>query len=147
MMRFVRTTIFWQTLRLICYDLDVRIWIDRDLWMLEFFIVCNTLTLISIILDTVRGALGIYVILAFLKLKDTVSRVFGKNTATWFACITVSQYHFMFYLSRPLPNIMVLPLGEWMYRIVHDTFNRYSIVKFLGLTIFWSIHHHYSCRI
>ncbi|XP_065219968.1 probable Dol-P-Man:Man(7)GlcNAc(2)-PP-Dol alpha-1,6-mannosyltransferase [Planococcus citri] len=58
----------------------------------------------------VRSVLGLSVILSFLKLKDTVSRVFGQTTSTWFMFITISQYHFMFYLSRPLPNIMVLPL-------------------------------------
>ncbi|XP_024935668.1 probable Dol-P-Man:Man(7)GlcNAc(2)-PP-Dol alpha-1,6-mannosyltransferase isoform X2 [Cephus cinctus] len=36
--------------------------------------------------------------------------IFGLQFTKWFVAITVTQYHFMYYLSRPLPNIMAMPL-------------------------------------
>ncbi|KAF4519196.1 hypothetical protein B566_EDAN013489, partial [Ephemera danica] len=67
--------------------------------------------LVSPLFTLMRGALAACVLFSFRRLRDTVKSVFGDNIATWFTLITASQYHFMYYLSRPLPNIMALPLG------------------------------------
>jgi alpha-1,6-mannosyltransferase len=56
--------------------------------------------------------LGLCVIGAFRTFRKTIQSVFGRQTTNWFVAVTVTQYHFMYYLSRPLPNIMALPLGE-----------------------------------
>lgn len=61
---------------------------------------------------TVRAALGLTVIAAFNILCRTFQRTFGLRWLQWFIAITVTQSHFMFYLSRPLPNIFALPLGK-----------------------------------
>lgn len=58
----------------------------------------------------VRMVLAACVIWSFRKFRLTVQHVFGHDMVVWFVAITASQYHFMFYLSRPLPNILVLPL-------------------------------------
>lgn len=58
----------------------------------------------------VRAALGLCVLGAFRILQKTIQSEFGQQFTKWFVAIVVSQYHFMFYLSRPLPNIMALPL-------------------------------------
>ncbi|XP_066991357.2 uncharacterized protein Alg12 [Anabrus simplex] len=58
----------------------------------------------------VRAALGLCVLGAFQKFRQSIQDEFGKSFANWFVAITVTQYHFMYYLSRPLPNIMALPL-------------------------------------
>lgn len=52
------------------------------------------------------------VIGAWTRLRNALLKQFGSTYAWWFTLITVTQYHFMFYMSRPLPNIMVLPLGK-----------------------------------
>ncbi|KAG6460490.1 hypothetical protein O3G_MSEX012009 [Manduca sexta] len=58
----------------------------------------------------VRLTLALTVIGAWSRLKNALQKQFGNTFAWWFTLITVTQYHFMFYMSRPLPNIMVLPL-------------------------------------
>nr|XP_971608.1 PREDICTED: dol-P-Man:Man(7)GlcNAc(2)-PP-Dol alpha-1,6-mannosyltransferase [Tribolium castaneum] len=58
----------------------------------------------------VRFALGGCVIAAFHVLSRTLAKIFGPKWQLWFMAVTVTQSHFMFYLSRPLPNIFALPL-------------------------------------
>ncbi|XP_071630483.1 dol-P-Man:Man(7)GlcNAc(2)-PP-Dol alpha-1,6-mannosyltransferase [Temnothorax longispinosus] len=58
----------------------------------------------------VRAILGLLVISTLKLYRHALQRIFGLQFAGWFVLITVSQYHFMYYLSRPLPNIMAMPL-------------------------------------
>ncbi|CAH1970843.1 unnamed protein product [Acanthoscelides obtectus] len=58
----------------------------------------------------VRTILAACVIGSFTLLSKTLEKQFGSRWLQWFIAVTVTQSHFMFYLSRPLPNIMVLPL-------------------------------------
>nr|CAG4649264.1 EOG090X04MD [Scapholeberis mucronata]SVE93564.1 EOG090X04MD [Scapholeberis mucronata] len=57
-----------------------------------------------------RCTIGGLVLWPLIMLKKRIGETLGQGTATWFILITISQFHFMYYLSRPLPNIMVLPL-------------------------------------
>lgn len=68
---------------------------------------------ILIYLFLVRAVLGGCVIGSFHLLSGTLSKTFGSSWLQWFIAVTVTQSHFMFYLSRPLPNIFALPLGEF----------------------------------
>ncbi|XP_077258934.1 alg12 alpha-1,6-mannosyltransferase [Temnothorax americanus] len=58
----------------------------------------------------VRAVLGLLVISTLKLYRHALQSIFGPQFAKWFVLITVSQYHFMYYLSRPLPNIMAMPL-------------------------------------
>ncbi|XP_055587620.1 probable Dol-P-Man:Man(7)GlcNAc(2)-PP-Dol alpha-1,6-mannosyltransferase [Uranotaenia lowii] len=69
----------------------------------------------------VRFALAATVVFAWNKLRITIHRRLGAAVSLWYILITFTQFHFMFYMSRPLPNIMALPLvllaiNYWMVR-------------------------------
>ncbi|XP_018569537.1 probable Dol-P-Man:Man(7)GlcNAc(2)-PP-Dol alpha-1,6-mannosyltransferase [Anoplophora glabripennis] len=58
----------------------------------------------------VRTIIASCVVGSFYVLTKTLEKQFGTRWLQWFIAITVTQSHFMFYLSRPLPNIFALPL-------------------------------------
>ncbi|XP_078035464.1 alg12 alpha-1,6-mannosyltransferase [Augochlora pura] len=58
----------------------------------------------------VRAVLGLLVISMLKLYRDALQSIFGLQFSKWFVAITVTQYHFLYYLSRPLPNIMAMPL-------------------------------------
>lgn len=58
----------------------------------------------------VRAILGLTVIATLRLYRQALQSIFGLQFVKWFVAITVTQYHFMYYLSRPLPNIMAMPL-------------------------------------
>lgn len=56
----------------------------------------------------VRIMLGLLVMAAWRRFYGQVKRTFGVGVAAWFTAITVTQFHFMYYLSRTLPNTFAL---------------------------------------
>lgn len=58
----------------------------------------------------VRGTLAISVLFTLKLLSNTLKNIFGSKWLSWYIAIIVTQNHFMFYMSRPLPNIFALPL-------------------------------------
>jgi len=56
---------------------------------------------------------------AFRVYKSAVRNRFGINISIWLSLLTLSQFHFLFYCSRPLPNTfalipVLLSLSFWL---------------------------------
>ncbi|KAI0102138.1 Alg9-like mannosyltransferase family-domain-containing protein [Nemania sp. FL0031] len=58
----------------------------------------------------VRGLLGISNSAALLVFKRNVERAFGRSAARWYALLQATQFHILFYASRPLPNMFAFSL-------------------------------------
>lgn len=86
---------------------------------------------------SVRLTLALTVIAAWNRLRNTLQKIFGSTFAWWFTLVSVTQYHFMFYMSRPLPNIMTMPLGEFI-TICNMLDTLHYLVKYFNLTFLCS---------
>ncbi|KFB34980.1 AGAP000102-PA-like protein [Anopheles sinensis] len=103
----------------------------------------------------VRFALAGTVVFAWSRLKVTILQKFGVTVSVWYLLITVTQFHFMFYMSRPLPNIMALPLvllavNYWLNRSVKRflvcsgaaiIIFRAELVMLLGLYLLYDLYY------
>uniref|UniRef100_A0A1I8B1U6 Mannosyltransferase n=1 Tax=Meloidogyne hapla TaxID=6305 RepID=A0A1I8B1U6_MELHA len=58
-----------------------------------------------------RTALGISILTSFCGFCRCVEKRFGKRVALYLRLFTLSQFHFLFYASRPLPNIFAMFFG------------------------------------
>lgn len=59
----------------------------------------------------VRCILGMFVLISLQSFRSAIKGKFGPETSKWHLLITTSQFHLMFYASRPLPNIFALILS------------------------------------
>ncbi|XP_059155547.1 dol-P-Man:Man(7)GlcNAc(2)-PP-Dol alpha-1,6-mannosyltransferase-like isoform X1 [Physella acuta] len=58
-----------------------------------------------------RGTIGLATALSFIVFCRAIDSVFGRSIKNWLILITMTQFHFMFYISRPLPNVFALIFG------------------------------------
>ncbi|XP_052834920.1 probable Dol-P-Man:Man(7)GlcNAc(2)-PP-Dol alpha-1,6-mannosyltransferase isoform X1 [Drosophila gunungcola] len=101
----------------------------------------------------VRLVLAGAISVAWNKLRQAVTKIYGVEVRLWFTAITITQFHFMFYMTRPLPNIFALPIvlfaiAYWL-RDQHKPFIicsgiailvfRSELALFLGLLLVMSL--------
>ncbi|XP_041378039.1 probable Dol-P-Man:Man(7)GlcNAc(2)-PP-Dol alpha-1,6-mannosyltransferase [Gigantopelta aegis] len=58
----------------------------------------------------VRAVLGLVVGMSFVSFCRAVMNRLGRGVKIWLIVTTITQFHFMFYMSRPLPNVFALAL-------------------------------------
>lgn len=59
----------------------------------------------------VRAILGLINSASLLVFKSRLERAYGKSIARWYALLQASQFHVLFYASRPLPNMFAFCLS------------------------------------
>ncbi|CAG9807471.1 unnamed protein product [Chironomus riparius] len=101
----------------------------------------------------VRMTLAAFVSYTWNQLMKTIRQKLGIEVSIWLLLITLTQFHFTFYMSRTLPNIMTLPLvllavNSWLKREKKKflTFAgasiiifRSELVIFLGLLLIYDL--------
>lgn len=75
---------------------------------------CSSHGLKLLFFVSVRGCLGIVVLLSFQHFLRAVKLKLGNSVATWTCLLTMTQFHFLFYATRPLPNTFALALGKFV---------------------------------
>lgn len=81
---------------------------------------CRLIGLEKIVsLFLVRFTLAFLVTLAYRRFTSSVQRLFGDVTGIWLVLLQSSQFHLIFYMSRPLPNtfaliLVLLCLSFWL---------------------------------
>ena len=61
----------------------------------------------------VRIVLGCTVLSGLFPFANAIEDKFGRRVKQLLLVITATQFHFIFYMSRPLPNTFALSLGEF----------------------------------
>jgi alpha-1,6-mannosyltransferase len=56
----------------------------------------------------VRAILGLLNAAALIAFGRSVQKAFGTSAGIWYALFQASQFHVMYYASRPLPNTFAL---------------------------------------
>ncbi|XP_071963097.1 dol-P-Man:Man(7)GlcNAc(2)-PP-Dol alpha-1,6-mannosyltransferase-like [Antedon mediterranea] len=73
-----------------------------------FFFLIGASKIISQVI--VRFFLGFCVLVAFNQFGKSINNRFGKEVTKYVMLITATQFHFVFYMTRPLPNVFALVL-------------------------------------
>lgn len=61
-----------------------------------------------------RGLLGLFNALALLFFKSQLHAACGPAASRWYGALQATQFHIMFYASRPLPNMFAFGLSAYL---------------------------------
>jgi alpha-1,6-mannosyltransferase len=71
------------------------------------------------------------------KLREAVRAKFGDQTALWHLLITTSQFHVMFYASRPLPNTFAMVLVMYAMAFwLQDSHAKFVMTSAFAIVVF-----------
>ena len=93
--------------------------------------------MVLLFITLVRFVLGTLVVVAWRRFYRQVKASFGFEVAVWFTAITVSQFHFMYYLYRTLPNTfaLIFALLAFSYWLEQDHW-RFVLSSGIGIIVF-----------
>jgi len=85
----------------------------------------------------IRAWLGLFVSLSWSHFQQQVGRSFGRGVANWLTFITVTQFHFIYYASRTLPNTFalgcsLLAVSYWL----SGRHTRFLLASGVGVVVF-----------
>lgn len=65
--------------------------------------------------------LAAFICYAWNHLRRSLQQLLGLHVTIFWTLITITQFHFIFYMSRPLPNILAMPfvlmaINYWLKR-------------------------------
>ncbi|RWA03770.1 hypothetical protein EKO27_g11337 [Xylaria grammica] len=79
----------------------------------------------------VRTLLGLANSAALLVFKHNLERACGRSAARWYTLLQASQFHVLFYASRPLPNMFAFPLTTLAFsQLIPHSDPRKQIVRY-----------------
>lgn len=59
-----------------------------------------------------RLLLGLICVCCQAKFRNSIAKKFGEEVSKFYAIWVIAQFHLVFYMSRPLPNVFALALGK-----------------------------------
>lgn len=101
----------------------------------------------------IRGVLCLLVLVSLQRFRKAISNIFGRQVGVFHSLLTISQFHFMFYASRTLPNTFALifvlqALASWLnkrqfqfiaFSAIAVLIFRGEVVLFLGLFVLMDV--------
>uniref|UniRef100_T1IJL3 Mannosyltransferase n=1 Tax=Strigamia maritima TaxID=126957 RepID=T1IJL3_STRMM len=82
----------------------------------------------------VRAVLGFLVIWSFQKFRQSIKKEFGQAIAAWLVLLTLTQFHFVYYLSRTLPNTFALVFVLLSYHYWFEE-NHSMLIRTSGIAV------------
>ena len=68
----------------------------------------------------VRIILGLLVISGLIHLYKSLKGYCDLSTRRWWLMIILTQFHFLFYSTRTLPNIFALVIGSFCFDFINE---------------------------
>ncbi|KAI8902800.1 Alg9-like mannosyltransferase family-domain-containing protein [Globomyces pollinis-pini] len=73
-----------------------------------------------------RGSISFMFTLSHAALMYSILKAFGRATTKWFGILSFTQFHLMYWSSRPLPNVFALIIFQFALALWILPSNRYS---------------------